>query len=171
MKVSQKAVFSVGPLLAVCALALTTSARADVSVSETITSAPGSLFQYNYTVANNTPDDIFILTLGNLPTGPNAVQNLAYPAGFQATYDSGLNLVSFLPDLGSSSVFAAGTTLSGFSFQSPYKPLGTTFDTLSLNGEVTGNVTPEPGAFPLLCGVLATGLAFRRRARVLRPRA
>ena len=164
MNLPGKAVLPVAPLLAACALALSTSARAQVSVSETLTPA-GSLFQYNYTVANNTPDDIFILTLGNLPTGPNAVQNLAFPTGFQAAYDSGLNLVSFLPDLGSSSVFAAGTTLSGFSFQSPYKPLGTTFSTLSLNGEVTGNVTPEPGAVPLLCGVLATGLAFRRRVR------
>ena len=161
MNLPGKAVSAIMPLMAACALALPHSAHAQVTVSETLTSA-GSLFQYNYVIANNTPDDIFILTLGNLPTGPNAVQNLAFPAGFQATYDPGLNLVSFLPDLGSNSVFGAGTTLGGFSFQSPYLPVGTTFDTLSLTSEITGNVTPEPGAFPLLCGLLGAGLAFRR---------
>ena len=162
MNLPGKAVFLTAPLIAACAFALPNSARAQVSVSETLTKA-GNLFQYNYVVANNTPDDIFILTLGNLPSGPNAVQNLAFPAGFQATYDPGFNDVSFLPDLGSNSVFGAGTTLSGFSFQSPYLPVGTTFDTLSLAGEVTGNVTPEPGALALLGGIFATGLAFRRR--------
>ena len=157
----RRQLFSLGAFGAACALAL--PAQAQVSVSETLTRA-GSLFQYNYVVANNTPDDIFILTLGNLPVGPNAVQNLAFPAGFQATYDSGLNLVSFLPDLGSNSVFGAGITTGGFSFQSPYLPVGTTFDTLSLAGEITGAVTPEPGAFPLaLCGIFAAGLAFRCR--------
>ena len=159
------AVFSAVAAAAVGAVTLPTAARAQFVVNETITSV-GSLFQYNYTVANKTPNDVLILTLGNIPTGPNAVQNLAFPTGFQGAYDSGLNLVSFLPDLGSSSTFAAGTTLSGFSFQSPFAPIGTTFSTFDANGNsVSGSAVPEPGVISLAVGLALSGAGLRRRSR------
>ena len=166
MNLPKKAVLSVAPLLAACALAFPAASRADLRVNETVKPI-GNLFQYNYTVANFTPTDLLLLDINNLPTGPNAVQNLMEPAGFQGTYDSGLNIVSFLAAPNSPSVFPAGSILSGFSFQSPFAPVGTTFSAFDANGNtVGGTAVPEPGtALPLISGIFAAGLAFRRRAR------
>ena len=87
-------------------------------------------------------------------------------------YDTNLGIVTFLSD---SEVFGAGTTQSGFTFDSPYAPADTMFDALSLNGTpfagitqgpIQGAAVPEPGSLALFTGLSVTCLlALRRQKR------
>lgn len=98
-----------------CLLLAVHSARGIPIVTATVTDLSGS-FQYDFTIENPGPDDIGIVSISNAPLGDLLIDaTLTSPAGFLASYDSGLGIVDFLEDTVS---FFAGTTVSGFSFQS-----------------------------------------------------
>jgi hypothetical protein len=86
------------------------------SVEMTVTSVGGGVFQYDFSISNFGISDLAIVSITDAPPGDGLINStLVAPAGFLASYDSGLGFVDFLGDV---SVFAAGTTTSGFSFQS-----------------------------------------------------
>ncbi len=164
---------------ALCALFSPGLARAQVTITSTVTSA-GPLFTYNYGVTNNAlPDpngfnDLAIVTFAATP-GVGSVLNPTAPTGFLISFDSGNGLISFLEDNNAGGpTFAPQTTISGFSFQSLFGPGRTTFDVFDASGnEFTGPVTsaigpavvPEPGTW-LALGMGAAGigiLAVRRK--------
>ena len=144
-------------------------ALASLTVSPTVTPNAG-LFTYSYSVANNTPDDPFVIDIP-VPKG-NAITSLMAPAGFISAYDSGLGLVSFLED---SSLFTS-TPTSGFSFVSPTGPgsamfaattlSSSTFNLYTISGQtmapVAATATPEPGYIGLLGLALCTVIGIKR---------
>ncbi|MBC8102608.1 MAG: PEP-CTERM sorting domain-containing protein [Cytophagales bacterium] len=167
--------WSAAAALSLGALALagvaTPSARAQsVGVSALFTQT-GSLFNYNFSVANNTPftlaDVNFVVSAGT------ALTNVSAPTGFQIVFDSGSGFVDFLADNDPATAqdFFANSTTSGFFFSSPVQLNGTAFEALDVQGgSFTGNITtavaPEPGTLGLLAfaGVpVAAALLSRRR--------
>jgi hypothetical protein len=139
-------------------------------VAPTVT-VVGPLFHYDYTITNDPPgEDIELVDISVLPADAT-LTNLFAPTGFQAVYDSFLGLVTFLPSLGSPDLFAVGTTLSGFGFESENPPSPSTFQALTSSGGLlvgateapgTASVIPEPGTLGLLA--LGLGALVRRRA-------
>ncbi len=129
------------------------AARAQVTVVPTVTST-GALFTYSYSVTNSSATDLAIVNIDNLPQVSSAVTNLVAPAGFQITFDPGngsmpgFGIVSFLPVLGSAQGFTAGSTISGFSFNSAFTPGTVPFDTLDNNGTPFNGTTRGPSAGP-----------------------
>lgn len=129
-----------------CALVLPGIAQAEpVMVNATVT-MNGSLFRYNYSITNNTPLDISAITISVL-SGSNAVQNLLAPSGFNIFFDSGLGLVDFVEN---TQTFTAGTTVSGFRFDSLFASNLTSFTALALdangNPVIFGGTTLAPAA-------------------------
>jgi len=162
------------------AVLILNSARAQVSVTPTVTS-DAAAFHYDYAVTNLTASDLAVVTLSVAPV-PQAVQNLTAPLGFIASFDSGVGLLSFLEDADPATLqtFAPGTTVSGFRFDSALAPVPTTFEALDLAGGVftgptlgpadPGGVIPEPGTLGLLgTAALPVLLGRRRNARRGRP--
>ena len=160
-----------GRLLCAAVVLFTASAiatAAPIAVNATVTSL-GSLFHYEYSITNNTLDDVFIIDV-TTPKSLTAVTDLKAPMGFQIAFDSGLGLVSFIED---SSHFAAIPTL-GFSFDSPFAPVASVFNATVVNGtSVVYNLTgptespaavPEPGTAPILA-ILALALPVLLRRR------
>lgn len=149
---------------------------AHAAVTIELTRTPmGGFFHYDVAITNGEAVDLAIVSILDAPLAdPMIGPSLTTPAGFLGSYDGGLGIVDFLPNI---DVFLPGTTTSGFSFDS----LGTTpdyfrsFGALGVNGEVFGDFVlidnppiapvPEPGQTLL---VLALGLGmlgmFRRRA-------
>lgn len=135
-----------------------------LSVTPNVTFNMGtSLYSYNYTVSNVGPDEVFAITLGANPFGPNTLMNLMAPTGFQITYDSGNGLFSFLAD---SNSFTAGSMISGFTFNSAYAPGGATFDAVGASGEYFGpSMAPVPEPSSILLGLLALPVIYLLRRR------
>lgn len=144
----------------VCLVAAT--ARGAVVVTGTATPLGGS-FRYDLTVANSGPEDFVLVSLVDAPLAdPLIGVTLTVPAGFLGSYDSGLGFVDFLEG---ADLFAAGTTVTGFGFESLAGPAGafTAFEALGVNGEnASGPVTivtvPEPSDSPVAFA-LGLGLA------------
>src|SRR5262249_10049296 len=100
---------------------------------------------------------------------PLSIQNLTAPAGFQAVYDPGLGLLTFLED----STLFGPAPVSGFAFDSPVAPAPTLFSGLVLDGN--GGLTtasgstlgpvPEPGSLTLLCALGSGGILWIRRRK------
>lgn len=167
----RKILFSMG-LLLLCA----SQARAALIVQSTVTPAGGGLFHYEFSVTNNTIDDVVFVSIDAVPGDLNIGASLVTPVGFLGSYDSGLGLVDFLEF---TDLFAIGTTRSGFSFDSAFGPGAGRFDTFTaltsnlsaLDGPIDTVVVvpgvPEPTTAALLAlGVF--GLAGSRTARRLR---
>ncbi len=158
-----------------CVLTLPSAAHAEpIMLNPTITNLGNGLFSYQYSVTNTAPFGFSTVSILNLPTVGNAVQNLMAPAGFNAFFDPGLGELDFVEDTQS---FAAGSNVSGFSFISPFAPGLTTFTALRLDGDnpviVQGTVlapqnapasVPEPATMVLLATGLA-GIAAKVRRR------
>jgi hypothetical protein len=140
-----------------------------IAVTPTVT-PEGSLYEYDYSIINNSGDYMPVLDITVAPG--TAILDLTAAPGFDDAYDPVLGLVSFLEN---TNVFGP-TALSGFIFESPLSPGTTTFDATLLDanfnvstagGPTIGPVaasTPEPGYLPLLaCGV-PVFLFLRRRS-------
>src|SRR5205823_3318014 len=82
--------------LAVCLFQALSAARAQVSVTPSITTNLG-ITTFDYAIANGAANDLAIVTIG-VPAFPGAVFDLETPAGFMSSFDSGLGLVDFLAD-------------------------------------------------------------------------
>jgi len=142
-----------GGVLALSLAALSGVMRAGpITVTSTVTPL-GPLFQYNYTITNNSGDDLEVLDIAVTPG--IAITGLTAAAGFTDAYDPILGLVSFLEN---TSTFGP-TPISGFIFDSSLAPRPTTFNgtlldanfnIVNLGGTTTGPVAPEPGYLPLL---------------------
>jgi hypothetical protein len=136
-----------------------------ITITDTV--APlGPLFQYNYTIANTSGDDLAVLDIAVTPG--ISITGLTTPAGFSDAYDPILGLVSFLEN---SSAFGPAP-ISGFIFDSSLAPLPTTFNgtlldsnfnVVTIGGSTTGPVVPEPGYMLLL--VFAVPLFLQRHGR------
>lgn len=143
--------------------------NAQVIVSPVVTFSSG-LYNYNYTITNNSTDDLFDLSI-HVPAQATAIKNLSAPAGFISAFDPGLGLVDYLED---TSTFALGVPISGFKFSSPYAPVAGIFDAnlFTTSGSIntfsgkTVAPAPEPGSIALLgAGAVASGLLFNRFRR------
>ena len=129
----------------------------------------GGLYHYNYSITNNSSNDLFDVSL-HVQAGPGIILNLSAPVGYQSAYDSGLGLVDFLED---SSTFATGTPVSGFTFDSRLQPGLNQIDgfTVDSNGNIITNsftgttVVPEPGTFALLGAAVTAGAMAMRRMK------
>ena len=97
------------PLL-VCIASL---ANAQTPTVTGVSSFSSGLYRYNYTITNNSPVELIDVAI-HINSGP--VLNLTAPTGYSTNYDVNLGLVDFLEN---TSVFATGTPVSGFFFDSP----------------------------------------------------
>ena len=130
------------------------------------------MFHYNYTVNNQTATDISVITLAGLFNSPNAVTNLAAPAGFVALFDPGVSLLSFFEGAKS---FTAGGMFGGFTFDSPYAPGAGTYEAVTIFGDLIDakatvpsvipatSAVPEPSTYALIGSLLLFGLVARRK--------
>jgi hypothetical protein len=148
--------------LALSFLAIAISQAGDVTVTPVVTPEGGGLFDYDYTITNETGNDLPVLDISVTPG--LTIQDLQAPAGFLTAYDSGLGLVSFLEDTGA----FGPTPLSGFEFDSSVPPGPTTFTATFFDGSTTtgttqGPVVPEPASFTLFAAGGAVMLFLRRR--------
>lgn len=152
-------------------LAVGSGARADLTLTPSVT-FDGTKYTYAYTIDNTVTPSAENVLLVNINTvaGTDAIFDVTAPTGFQAIYDSGLGIVSFLGD---TQTFDIGTSFSGFSYDSLLPSGEVTFDTLSDMGNQTFGTTvgavPEPGSVALLTAMLGTG-AFVARRRSARKR-
>jgi hypothetical protein len=141
-----------------------------ITVTPTVT-PEGSLYEYDYSVINNSGDDLPVLDITVAPG--TVILDLTAAPGFDDAYDPVLGLVSFLEN---TSVFGP-TAISGFIFESPLAPGATTFNATLLDanfnvstlggptvGPVAATTTPEPGYFPLLAFGVPLFLFLRRRS-------
>lgn len=148
--------------------AVPTATRAQVSVTPTVV-AGVALFDYDYSVANLTAFDLAIVTIDVL-SRPDAILNATAPAGFLISFDPGVGQLSFLEDADpfTPETFAAGTTVSGFSFQSPFGPSPTSFTALdatggsSIGATLAPSAVPEPDTLALSLSGALLGLAIAR---------
>ena len=145
------------------------SVHGQITLTPTITNAGGGFFSYQYSVQNTSLFDFSAISIGVIPA-PVAVQSLIAPTDFRAFFDPGLGQVDFVENTQN---FAAGTTVGGFSFASPFAPQPSTFTALRLDGNsmpetFTGSVlapqVPEPASVFFL-GVGLAGLATMRTRR------
>ena len=152
------------------ALGFSGTVRGAIILTPTITDAGGGLFSYEYSVQNTSPFDFSAISIDVIPK-PETVQNLVAPIDFSAFFDPGLGEVDFVEDTQN---FAAGTTVRGFSFTSPFAPQPSTFtalrfdensgDPVTFTGSVLAPQIPEPASVFFL-GVGLAGLATMRTRR------
>jgi hypothetical protein len=158
----------------VSALGLTAwTVTADIAVNMTATPLGGGLSQYEFSIANTGPEDVPIVSITDAPVDdPFIGVTLEAPPGFLALYDPGIGLTfGFVDFLEDTALFAAGTTTSGFRFQSAAGPPDylTRFEALTVNGVfLSGNINlratvPDTGSTWLMAtaGFLAL-VCFRR---------
>ena len=155
-------------ILAAALIGLLTPCIVQAQVLVTGAASPvsgGALFQYNYTISNNTPNDLVVVDIHVTPgMGSIVPGSIIAPNDFVSAFDPGLGLVSFLEN----TVPFGAAPLSGFSFRSNLRPGNSTFDATQLtpagsltvsSGSVTsavGAAVPEPGSLAWL-GVFAAG--------------
>jgi hypothetical protein len=152
---------------------VTQTATAVPTVDMTVTPLTGGVYQYQFSISNSGPDDLAILTITDAPLADALIPlTLVAPAGFLAKYDPGVGLTFGLVDfLEDTSPFLAGTTTSGFGFQSASSPAANfkTFEALSVAGEFFGgeinratSTVPDGGGTGLLAGVALLAVAMAR---------
>jgi len=159
-------------LVALC-LGIGAAALADFVINGTY-SLIASGYDYHLSVTNNGADDILLVSL--FQTGVlTTVSSPTAPAGFRIgnSSDGTTGFVDFLPSPGSTSTFAAGTTVGSFGFASSTL-LATAPEVSALDvngGSPNGTVNlvqvnaPEPDSLALAAlGLLAgAGLLLRQR--------
>lgn len=151
-------------------LAAAPGASAQVSILSTY-QVQGALYHYEFRVLNLTPDTLAIVTLNGVPDLLD-VQNLLAPTGFDAAYDPGLALMSFLEDAdpGTEPTFAPGTLQGIFTFDSAQRIDTFQFEALDTGGNAHigsfgPTAAPEPGALSLTLSALGVAAVARRRRK------
>lgn len=144
-------------------------------VQSNVTPIGGGLFHFEFSVTNNTIDDIVLVSV-DVPTGDASIgATLLAPLGFLASYDSGLGIIDFLEG---TDLFSVGTTITGFSFDSVLGPGNGEFDDfsgLTVNGDTfSGTVEtivvaavpePSPVALVALGAAVLIGLRVRHQSK------
>jgi len=137
------------------------SVQAAVMVRGTVTPIAGA-FRYTFEVENTGPGDFVLVSLVDAPLAdPLIAPTMTTPAGFLGSYDGVLGIVDFIEG---TMLFAAGTTRSGFRFDSLAGP-GTAFTLFEAldtqGGMVTGTVqfvaAPPPAPMPMITTGLSAG--------------
>jgi hypothetical protein len=165
-------------LLLLASLCLATALNlnaAGLSLTGTVTPQVGA-FLYELEIANAGPDDYSVVSIVDAPAGDALIApSLTTPAGFLGSYDGGLGIIDFIEF---TDLFAAGTSIGGFSFQSLTGPVGafSMFEAVSTlgdfaSGDITWTVRPGPSvpepvgglAVSLAVGIGLLGAARRRR--------
>jgi hypothetical protein len=148
-----------------------------IAVTDVVTPI-GSLFQYDYTVADGTG----LLAVLDIAVTPNVpLSGLTAPGGssaFTSTIDtvgSGSGEQEFVSFLENNAMFSSSPE-SGFIFDSPVGPSASTFDvtlfdsTTGTGGGITAPiVTPEPSYLPVGALALSALLFWRKRLLASRP--
>lgn len=146
------------------------SASAGLFVDLSATPLSGGSYSYNASVSNTGPKDVAIVSLIDAPLNDGSIApSLVAPAGFSANYDPGLGFLDLLADVS----FGAGTTVSGFSFESLTAPMAAfnLFEALTVDGDlISGRVryptthVPDTGnsLATLALGLAVVGVARRR---------
>ena len=149
-------------------LCISSVANAQTPTVTGVSSFSSGLYRYNYTITNNSLNELIDVTI-HINSGP--VLNLTAPTGYSTNYDVNLGLVDFLEN---TSVFATGTPVSGFFFDSPLAPTrfgvfdALTADSLGGSASFTGTTlapSPEPGSIALLGAAAVSGAFLLRRKR------
>lgn len=157
---------SLGLAALLYALVPNSAYAASLTVTPTTTSENG-LFHYNYTISNDTINDFLLVTI-DVAAQPNAIQNLVTPTGFFSNFDPGIGLLDFAGP--ASTGFTAGSTFTGFEFDSPLQPRASSFTALRLDANenpvtFTGQTpapVPEPSSTAGLVALLPGFLLLRR---------
>jgi hypothetical protein len=163
-----KTLIRYGGMLLLCLLA-SVPTHAQLTVQPTVSFSSG-LYNYNYSISNQSAFDVSIITLSGFFPAADAVQNLSAPAGFLASFDSGLSLLSFIEGTQS---FSAGLTFGDFTFDSPYAPVAGSFEAIDITGDFlvgsaqvpggSASAVPEPSTTALIGAASLLGLiAFRK---------
>lgn len=155
------------PILFLGLLAVPSPQAADLEVFASSTPITGG-FHYDFTIRNNGLEDIVLVTINAPIEDPLIDPSLTVPADFIGSYDSGLGLVDFLEFVG---LFEAGTTKSGFSFDSTGAPPEyiSQFSGLTVSGATpSGTVqivpaVPDGGATWLALAMSMAGLRLAQR--------
>ncbi|MDP0491920.1 MAG: PEP-CTERM sorting domain-containing protein [Verrucomicrobiota bacterium JB023] len=123
-------------------------------------------FQYDVTVVNDCPDDLINVNFPDAPVNDFLLPSTAMsPVGFTIDYDPGFGTLDLNAE---ASNFVAGSSVSGFSFQTEADPSffasfqGFTDTFGEFSGTSTVNLIPEPTSAAL---VALGGLALLRRRR------
>jgi hypothetical protein len=155
---------------------VTPLSQAQITLDAVVTLFPDAV-RYDLTVHNPTSEDLVLISLLDGPMGDARIgTSLSAPPGFLGNYDPGLGIVDFLGD---TEVFGAGSTLTGFGFEtSPMAGLGFgTFEALGIQGTLYSgalNITVVPESGPVLATVVllggVVGHTLRRRRMTLSVR-
>jgi len=151
------------------ALALTAQTTSAIPIVNLDVTQSGANYHYEVSIDNGEAVDLILVSLFNTPLSDALITaSLTAPAGFLASYDSGLGIIDFL---GNTSDFLPGTITSGFSFDSVFAPAGfftdvTAYDGLltAYDGQVKVNLrtVPDSGGSLLLLSLSLGALAFGR---------
>ena len=143
-------------------------AAAELIVDASVTAFGAGIFNWDILITNTGPEDFSLVSIVDAPPGePLITQTLTAPAGFTASYDSGLGIVDFIE---SQNLFGAGMTNGGFMFSSVAAPGDgvlqrfEAFDTLGnfVTGAVNQRAVPEASTATLATvGLLVA--CWRRR--------
>lgn len=161
-------------IVLLCSLALPKAANAGpITFDLTVTNVVGGLFNYDYRVSNTSLFDYSAISIG-VVAAPGGVLNLMAPTGFSAFFDPGLGQVDFVENTLN---FSAGSSIRGFSFNSPFGPQPSFFTALRLDlvGSPTTSVgtvlapgsssVPDSGATLVLLSAGLAGLAAMKNGR------
>ncbi len=149
-------------------LGITASTQAAVVLSSNVSfDSTTSLYSYSYSITNNEPLDLILVTIpaSNL----SAVTDISPATGFSLTYDRVGQVLSFFEDndIFTEQTFAPGSTVTPFTFSSPLAPQTVAFTAFDVSGnEFSGTtVAPIPETSTTLLGgfALTTSLLRRRR--------
>jgi hypothetical protein len=124
-----------------------------------LTPQGGGVFRYDLTIDNPGPEDLVIVSITDAPLNdPLIAPTLTAPAGFLASYDPGLG---FIDAIEATSLFAAGSLVTGFSFESAADPgvFFTAFEAYSdLGDHFAGTINRTGGNPPGVPDSASTGV-------------